>query len=89
MPEPIIDLRSDTVTRPSSAMLEAMFQARVGDDVYGEDPTVRELEETAAKRFGMEAGLFCRSGTMTNQIAIKAQTEPMTKVICDLTAHVY
>jgi len=89
MPDPIIDLRSDTVTRPTPAMLEAMFHARVGDDVYGEDPTVRELEETAATRFGLEAGLFCPSGTMTNQIAIKAQTEPMTEVICDHTAHIY
>ena len=89
MPESIIDLRSDTVTRPTPAMLEAMFHARVGDDVYGEDPTVRELEETAAARFGLEAGLFCPSGTMTNQIAIKAQTEPMTEVICDQTAHIY
>lgn len=89
MAEPIIDLRSDTVTRPTPAMLEAMFRARVGDDVYEEDPTVRELEATAAAQFGLEAGLFCPSGTMTNQIAIKAQTEPLAEVICEQTAHVY
>jgi threonine aldolase len=89
MSEPIIDLRSDTVTRPTPAMLEAMFRAPVGDDVYEEDPTVRELEATAAAQFGLEAGLFCPSGTMTNQIAIKAQTEPMAEVICEQTAHVY
>jgi threonine aldolase len=89
MSEPIIDLRSDTVTRPTPAMLEAMFRAPVGDDVYEEDPTVRALEATAAAQFGLEAGLFCPSGTMTNQIAIKAQTEPMAEVICEQTAHVH
>jgi len=86
---PIVDLRSDTVTRPSAAMLAAMAAAPVGDDVYEEDPTVRRLEEMAAARFGMEAGLFCPSGTMTNQIAIKAHTEPLSEVICEQTAHVY
>lgn len=86
---PVVDLRSDTVTRPTPAMLEAMFAASVGDDVYDEDPTVRRLEETAAARFGLEAGLFCPSGTMTNQIAIKAHTEPLSEVICEQTAHVY
>lgn len=86
---PIIDLRSDTVTRPSPAMLAAMFAAPVGDDVYEEDPTVRQLEEMTAARFGLEAGLFCPSGTMTNQIAIKAHTEPLSEVICEQTAHVY
>jgi threonine aldolase len=70
-------------------MLEAMFQARVGDDVYEEDPTVKALEEAAAARFGMEAGLFCPSGTMTNQIAIKAHTQPMSEVICEQTSHIY
>jgi threonine aldolase len=85
----MIDLRSDTVTRPTPAMLEAMFQARVGDDVYEEDPTVKALEEAAAARFGMEAGLFCPSGTMTNQIAIKAHTQPMSEVICEQTSHIY
>ena len=86
---PIIDLRSDTVTRPTPAMLAAMWAAPVGDDVYEEDPTVRRLEEAAAARFGLEAGLFCPSGTMTNQIAIKAHTEPLSEVICEQTAHVY
>ena len=85
----VIDLRSDTVTRPTPAMLAAMGAAPVGDDVYEEDPTVRQLEEAAAARFGMEAGLFCPSGTMTNQIAIKAHTEPLSEVICEQTAHVY
>ncbi|RSK44252.1 threonine aldolase family protein [Hymenobacter perfusus] len=89
MSNPIIDLRSDTVTRPTPAMLEAMFQARVGDDVYEEDPTVRALEQEAADRFGLEAGLFCPSGTMTNQIAIKAHTEPLSEVICEQTSHIY
>jgi len=86
---PVIDLRSDTVTRPTPAMLEAMLAAPVGDDVYDEDPTVRRLEEMAAARFGLEAGLYCPSGTMTNQIAIKAHTEPLSEVICEQTAHVY
>jgi len=84
-----IDLRSDTVTRPTPAMLEAMFNARVGDDVFGEDPAMNELEQKAADRFGREAALFCPSGTMTNQIAIKVHTRPGDEVICDQTAHVY
>ncbi|MFD2244654.1 threonine aldolase family protein [Pontibacter ruber] len=85
----ITDLRSDTVTRPTPEMLSAMFAAKVGDDVYAEDPTINELEQKAAAMFGMEAGLFCPSGTMTNQISIKAHTEPMTEVICDITSHIY
>ncbi|MBD0254579.1 MAG: PLP-dependent transferase [Cytophagales bacterium] len=85
----LIDLRSDTVTKPTPAMLEAMMQAPVGDDVYGEDPTVNALEEKTARLFGMEAGLFCPSGTMTNQIAIKAFTQPRDEVICDRLAHIY
>ncbi|GAB2792463.1 threonine aldolase [Hymenobacter luteus] len=89
MTDSVIDLRSDTVTRPTPAMLEAMFQARVGDDVYEEDPTVRALEQEAAARFGLEAGLFCPSGTMTNQIAIKAHTEPLSEVICEQNSHIY
>lgn len=84
-----IDLRSDTVTKPTPAMLEAMFSAQVGDDVFGEDPTINRLEEKAATMFGLEAGLFCPSGTMTNQIALKAHTVPGDEVICDRTAHVY
>ncbi|WP_210464586.1 threonine aldolase family protein [Rufibacter roseolus] len=86
---PLIDLRSDTVTKPTPAMLEAMFQAQVGDDVYSEDPIVNELQEYGASLFGMEAGLFCPSGTMTNQIAIKLHTQPLTEVICDRTSHIY
>ena len=86
---PVVDLRSDTVTRPTPEMLAAMWAAPVGDDVYDEDPTVRRLEAAAAARFGLEAGLFCPSGTMTNQIAIKAHTEPLSEVICEQTAHVY
>ncbi|RXK58033.1 aminotransferase class I/II-fold pyridoxal phosphate-dependent enzyme [Lacibacter luteus] len=84
-----IDLRSDTVTKPTKPMLEAMWQAPVGDDVFGEDPTVNKLEETAANMFGMEAGIFCPSGTMTNQIAIKMHTQPGDEVICDELSHVY
>ena len=70
------DYRSDTFTKPSQPMLEAMFRADVGDDVFGEDPTVNKLEALAAEIFGMEAALFCPSGTMTNQIAIKCHTQP-------------
>ncbi|HYC28053.1 MAG TPA: GntG family PLP-dependent aldolase, partial [Chitinophagaceae bacterium] len=85
----IIDYRSDTVTRPGKGMLEAMMQAPVGDDVFGEDPSINELEALSARMFGMEAGLYCPSGTMTNQIAIKCHTQPGDEVICDATAHVY
>lgn len=84
-----IDLRSDTVTKPTAGMLEAMMQASVGDDVFGEDETVNSLEEKLAAMFNMEAGLFCPSGTMSNQLAIKCFTQPMDEVICDQTAHVY
>jgi len=72
-----VDLRSDTVTKPTKGMLEAMWSAQVGDDVYGEDETVNALERKLADTFGMEAGLFCPSGTMTNQIAIKCFTQPL------------
>ncbi|PJJ84260.1 threonine aldolase family protein [Mucilaginibacter auburnensis] len=84
-----VDLRSDTITRPTPGMLQAMFSAKVGDDVFGEDETVNQLEEKVAALFGMEAGLFCPSGTMTNQIAIKCFTQPMDELIADQTAHVY
>lgn len=84
-----IDLRSDTVTRPTKEMKEVMWQAELGDDVFGEDETVNKLEKAAAKMFGMEAGLFCPSGTMTNQIAIKMHTQPGDEVICDELSHVY
>ncbi len=85
----MIDLRSDTVTKPGKAMIEAMMSAEVGDDVYKEDPTVNKLEYQAASMFGMEAALFCASGTMTNQIAINVHTRPGDEVICDRLAHIY
>jgi threonine aldolase len=84
-----IDLRSDTVTKPSALMLQAMMDAEVGDDVFHEDPTVIELEKYAANLFGKEAALFCPSGTMTNQIAIKVHTQPGDEVICDVNSHIY
>ncbi|WP_194972336.1 threonine aldolase family protein [Aquiflexum lacus] len=85
----IIDLRSDTLTKPTKEMLEAMWAAEVGDDVFEEDPTVNKLEEKLAGIFGMEAGLFCPSGTMTNQIAIRLHTRPQTEVICHKYSHIY
>ncbi len=85
----MIDLRSDTVTRPTKAMLEAMFNAKVGDDVFGEDPTVKTLEEKVASLFGKEAGLFCPSGTMTNQIAVNVHTRPGDEIILHKLSHVY
>jgi threonine aldolase len=84
-----IDLRSDTVTRPTPAMLKFMFNAKVGDDVFNEDPTIKELEDKSAAMFGKESGLFCPSGTMTNQTAIKVHTQPGDELLCDVTAHVY
>ena len=84
-----IDLRSDTVTKPTQGMMEAMFAAQVGDDVFGDDPTVNALETKAANLFGMEAALFCTSGTMTNQLAIKVHTHPGDEVICDKLSHIY
>src|SRR6185436_21193179 len=85
----IIDLRSDTVTRPGPAMLDAMKNAKVGDDVFEEDPTVIALEEKGAALFGKEAALFCPSGTMCNQIAIKVLTQPLNEIICDKGSHIY
>lgn len=85
----MIDLRSDTVTKPTPEMLKAMFNTKVGDDVFKEDPTILELEQKTADLFGMEAGLFCPSGTMTNQLAIKAHTLPGDELLCDATAHIY
>jgi threonine aldolase len=85
----IIDFRSDTVTRPSKGMLDAMMTAPVGDDVFGEDPSINELENLAAGMFGMEAAIFCPSGTMTNQVAIKCHTQPGDEVICDESSHIY
>lgn len=88
MPERLIDLRSDTVTKPTPAMRAAMAQAEVGDDVYGEDPTVNRLEERAAEIFGKEAALFVPTGTMGNCIAIKVHTRHGEEVICEARSHV-
>ncbi len=84
-----IDLRSDTVTRPTKAMLDRMLSASVGDDVMGEDASVNELEAFGANMFGVEAAMFCPSGTMSNQIAIKCHTQPGNEIICDFSSHVY
>lgn len=85
----MIDLRSDTLTKPDAPMLQAMFAAQVGDDVFSEDPTINLLESTMAALFKHEAALFCASGTMANQIAVKAHTQPMDEIILDKTAHIY
>jgi threonine aldolase len=85
----LIDLRSDTVTRPTPQMREAMMKAPLGDDVLGDDPTVHALEEKAASLFGMDAALYCPSGTMTNQISIKTHTQPGDEVIIERTNHAY
>ena len=85
----MINLISDTVTKPSREMLQFMMNAELGDDVFGEDPTVNALQEKVAKMFGMEDALFCPSGTMTNQIAIKVHTRPLDEMICDQWSHVY
>ncbi|MFO0435460.1 MAG: threonine aldolase family protein [Sphingobacteriaceae bacterium] len=85
----IIDLRSDTVTKPTKEMMDAMMSAEVGDDVFNEDPTVIKLEQKLANMFGHEAGLFCPSGTMTNQIAINVHTRPGDEVLCDVNSHIY
>jgi len=84
-----VNLISDTVTRPTPAMLEAMMAAKVGDDVFAEDPSINALEQKAAGMFGKAAAMFCPSGTMTNQIAIKTHTQPLDEMICDHTSHVY
>ena len=85
----MIDLRSDTVTRPSEAMREAAATADVGDDVYREDPTVNELESAAADLLGTEAALFCPTGTMANQVAVRTHTERGQEVLVELESHVY
>lgn len=85
----IVDLISDTVTRPTKGMLDAMMTAQVGDDVFNSDPTLTLLQEKVAKMFGMEAALFFPSGTMANQAAIKLHTQPGDKLFCDKWAHVY
>jgi threonine aldolase len=84
----VIDLRSDTVTKPTPAMREAMAQAEVGDDVYGEDPTVNRLEARAAEVFGREAAIFVPTGSMGNQIALRLHTKPGREVVCESRAHV-
>jgi threonine aldolase len=89
MNRPPIDLRSDTVTKPTTAMRRAMAEAEVGDDVFGEDPTVQALEARTAELLGKEAALFVPSGTMANQIAIAVHTRPGDELICATTAHVY
>lgn len=89
MSEPIIDLRSDTVTKPSAAMRKAMYDAEVGDDVYREDPTINRLQDRAAEIFARQAGLFVVSGTMGNQIAIKVLTRHGQEVICESRSHIY
>jgi threonine aldolase len=85
----MIDLRSDTVTKPCAAMLDAMNSAPVGDDVFGEDPTVNKLQDYAAEMFGKEAAIFCPSGTQTNQIAINLHVKPGGEVICHYESHVF
>ena len=85
----MINLLSDTVTKPSKAMLKSMFEAEVGDDVFKEDPTINHLEHKVAELFGKEAALFCPSGTMTNQIAIKVHTRQMDEIICDELSHIF
>src|SRR5262249_50711970 len=89
MAEQVIDLRSDTITRPTPAMRAAMQSAEVGDDVFGEDPTVRRLQERVAGFLGKEAALYVPSGTMSNQICIKAHTQPGDELICETTCHIY
>ena len=89
MTDGIVDLRSDTVTKPTPEMRQAMAEAEVGDDVYREDPTVNRLEELAAATLGKEAALFVPSGTMGNQIAVKVHTQPGQEVICEERSHIY
>ena len=85
----LVDLRSDTVTQPTSAMRQAMLEAPVGDDVFGEDESIVALQQRCAAMTGHEAALFCPSGTMTNQIAIQVHTRPGDEVICDQLSHIY
>ncbi|MGH3361071.1 MAG: threonine aldolase family protein, partial [Nocardioides sp.] len=84
----MIDLRSDTVTRPTEAMRAAMAAADVGDDVYGEDPTVRRLEERVAELFGHEAALFTPTGSMANVLAVRTLANPGQEVLCEASAHI-
>jgi threonine aldolase len=89
MPESYIDLRSDTVTRPTPAMRAAMHAAELGDDVFHEDPTVNRLEERVAQLLGKEAALYVPSGTMSNQICVKTHTQPGDELLCEVTCHIY
>src|SRR5438876_9076229 len=89
MPERFIDLRSDTMTRPPPGMRAAIQAAEVGDDVFGEDPTVNRLQERVAALLGKEAALFVPSGTMSNQICIKAHTQPGDELLCEVLCHIY
>jgi threonine aldolase len=89
MKSPVIDLRSDTITQPTPPMREVMARAEVGDDVFGDDPTVRRLEERVAEILGKEAGLFLPSGTMANQVALRAHTEPGDEILVEANAHIY
>src|SRR6266446_3441820 len=89
MADPVIDLRSDTVTRPTPAMRAAMAAAEVGDDVFLDDPTVNRLQERVAALLGKEAALFVPSGTMSNQICVKAHTQPGDELLCEAGCHIY
>jgi threonine aldolase len=84
-----VNLISDTITKPTAEMLKRMFEAEVGDDVFGDDPTINKLEQKVADMFGHEAALFCPSGTMTNQIAIRVHTQALDELICDESSHIY
>ena len=88
-PSDRVDVRSDTVTKPTAAMRAVMEKAEVGDDVLGDDPTVNKLQDRLAKMFGKEAGLFVASGTMSNAIALRTHTVPGDEIVCDKTAHIY
>ncbi|MBI3464701.1 MAG: aminotransferase class I/II-fold pyridoxal phosphate-dependent enzyme [Planctomycetes bacterium] len=89
MPEPVIDLRSDTVTKPTPAMREFIARAEVADDVFSEDPTVNQLQKRVAELLGKEAAVYVPSGTMSNQVAVKAHTQPGDEVLCEATCHIY
>src|SRR5262245_51395204 len=89
MPDPVIDLRSDTVTKPTAGMRAAMNAAELGDDVFGEDPTTNKLQERVADLLGKEAALFVPSGTMSNQIGVKIHTQPGDELLCEATCHIY
>ena len=89
MPEPIIDLRSDTVTKPTPAMREFIARAEVADDVWAEDPTINLLQQKTAELLGKEAAIYVPSGTMSNQVALKAHTQPGDEVLCEANCHIY